>query len=160
MHGDARLAFVRSSLRQYDFVPLLKLFLTQHLDHAAYSTLMGDMYILLTRQDTRGSKLADDLVDAALHARALLQIQSRVLTFVQIILECDGPIIEALAWAQRNAFARASRLMNRAFRWLHDLGTRACIKRYLFIEYRLAELGLHIPYPFTLETMFNTIIFT
>jgi len=159
-----QLAQVRSCVRQHDFKPMLEFFLTQSLDHAAYSALMGEMFRLLDRtrfnMANHRQHLFDGLIETALYARARLHIQSCVLTFMSTVLVCDGPIIEALAWAERCAFARASKLFGRAFRWLNHSDSWAFANSVHELHGRLEDIGLRLPHSVSIEHIFNVIIFT
>ena len=144
------------SVRRGNLVPAMRYLLTEWFDARLYMLFVSTMHRLYATT-ALSEDIFDTIVEAALYARALLQLQERVQTFLASVLDCDGPILETIAWAQRHLLARASKRLGNSLFWYQEYGLPACRP---YVQRCLADLGLCVAPLFTIETLCNAIIFS
>jgi len=144
------------SVQYGDLVPAMRYLLTEWFDARLYMLFVSTLHKLYA-YSASNEQIFDAIVDAALHARALRQLQERVQTYMASVLDCDEPILETIAWAQRHLLARASKRLSNALFWYQEYSIPTC---WPHVQRCLEDLGLRMPPLFSVETLCNAIIFS
>jgi hypothetical protein len=143
-------------LQRFDLRPLVDFLLSEPLTprlYMAYTALMFEIRLVDQKLDRQ--RLLMGIVEAAHYACQLRTQQVHNQVYLNLALDCDFPILEAIAHSMRHRLERLpARIHNglQQFDWIWR-----CYGSQTFVENYLYNTGIGRSGPFSIESIFDAV---